>query len=114
MVTAAKDSTVPKGVPTAGMLATVPLASLDPVMDWKVPADGEYSVCLRDLYGGSVFGLNRRYELIVAARSSALASHASVLSFIRPSKDAAAAFASPHMPTDIFLTRPSILWSAST
>jgi hypothetical protein len=43
----------------------MPLASLDPSTDWKVPADGEYSIAVRDLYSGSVFGTHRVYELIV-------------------------------------------------
>ena len=60
-VKAASDLAAPKGTPAA-----LPLASLDPTMTWKVPADGEYSVALRDLYGGSVFGPDRIYELIVA------------------------------------------------
>jgi hypothetical protein len=59
-VAALKDSSAPKGIP-----ATLPLGSLDPAIDWKVPADGEYSVVIRDLYGGSIFGRNRVYELIV-------------------------------------------------
>ncbi|MBP89598.1 MAG: hypothetical protein CMJ64_23290 [Planctomycetaceae bacterium] len=59
-VVALKDIAAPKSVP-----ATLPLVSLDPTIDWKVPTDGEYSIAIRDLYGGSVFGPDRVYELIV-------------------------------------------------
>jgi len=58
-IVALKDSATPKGIP-----ATLPLASLDPSIDWKVPADGEYSVAVRDLYGGSIFGSDRHYQLV--------------------------------------------------
>ncbi len=55
------DLAAPKGIP-----ATLPLVSLDPSIDWKAPADGEFALALRDLYGGSIFGADRIYELIVA------------------------------------------------
>jgi hypothetical protein len=55
------DIAAPKGIP-----ASLPLASLDPALAWKAPADGEFSLAVRDLYGGSVFGADREYELIVA------------------------------------------------
>lgn len=61
LVTTVGDLVAPKDAPP-----TLPLASLDPSMDWKVPADGEYRIAVRDLYGGSVFGANRVYQLIVA------------------------------------------------
>ncbi|MBC8353695.1 MAG: hypothetical protein H8E66_16985 [Planctomycetes bacterium] len=63
LVTTITDLASPKGVP-----ATLPLATLDPASDWKAPADGEYSLAVRDLYGGSVFGADRVYELIVEAQ----------------------------------------------
>ncbi len=59
-VTTIADITAPKNAPPS-----MPLASLDPSTDWKVPADGEYSIAVRDLYSGSVFGTHRVYELIV-------------------------------------------------
>ncbi|HUG71704.1 MAG TPA: hypothetical protein VMM76_28430 [Pirellulaceae bacterium] len=60
LVATASDFAAPKGIP-----ATLQLESLDPVIDWKVPADGDYLVAVRDLYGGSVFGADRDYELIL-------------------------------------------------
>ncbi len=51
---------------------------------------------------------------IVAARSCFVASHASVLPSRRFAIATAAAFASPLIPTVIFLTSPMFAWSAST
>lgn len=56
----AKDIVAAKGIP-----ATLPLASLDAALDWKVPVDGEYDIAIRDLYGSSIFGPDRRYELVL-------------------------------------------------
>src|SRR5207253_11481258 len=50
---------------------------------------------------------------ICPARSSREASQASVRPARRSVSATAAALASPQMPTEIFFTRPSILWSAS-
>lgn len=55
-----KDTVAPKGLP-----ATIPLASLDPAGSWKSDRDGEVLVGVRDLYGGSVYGFHRPYELHV-------------------------------------------------
>jgi hypothetical protein len=52
------DATQPKGVPAAWNLA-----SLDARGDWQSPADGVYSIAVRDLHSGSVFGPHRIYEL---------------------------------------------------
>jgi len=60
LITTASDFAAPKGIPAA-----LQLESLDPMIDWKVPADGDYLVAVRDLYGGSVFGADRDYELIL-------------------------------------------------
>lgn len=61
------DIAAPKGIPT-----TLSLASLDAAVDWKAPADGEYDLAIRDLYGSSVFGDDRRYELVVQAQQPSL------------------------------------------
>ncbi|MCY1231115.1 hypothetical protein D9M72_435520 [compost metagenome] len=50
---------------------------------------------------------------ISVARASRVASQASVRPARRWLSATAAALASPQMPTEIFFTRPSILWSAS-
>ena len=57
------DVAQPKGVP-----AKLTLSSLDAAGTWKAPADGTFYLAVRDLYGGSVFGSDRKYEL--AARES--------------------------------------------
>ena len=59
-VAALKDTAPPKGLPAA-----LSLGSLDPTSDWKVPADGDYTIAIRDLYGGSAFGPDRAYLLNV-------------------------------------------------
>jgi HAD superfamily hydrolase (TIGR01509 family) len=51
--------------------------------------------------------------VLQAARSARVASQSSVRCASSASSAAAAALASPQMPTSIFFTRPSILWSAS-
>ena len=61
------DLAAPKGAP-----GVLPLASLDPEIDWKVPADGDYLIAIRDLYGGSVFGPQRNYELLVEPQQPSL------------------------------------------
>lgn len=50
---------------------------------------------------------------MTAARRSRVASQSRVRPVSRSVRAAAASLASPQMPTVIFLTRPSILWSAS-
>ncbi len=59
-ITTFKDFAAPKGFP-----ATFPVGSLDCTQSWKVPADGDYRMIVRDLYGGSVAGLDRTYELSI-------------------------------------------------
>lgn len=54
------DIVQPKTVP-----AKLPLASLDAAGTWKAPKDGTYFLAVRDLYGGSIFGSDRVYELSV-------------------------------------------------
>ena len=51
---------------------------------------------------------------IVLARASLLASQTKVLPASRRLRSAAVALASPQMPTEIFLTKPKLVWSAST
>jgi hypothetical protein len=58
-----KDTAEAKGLP-----ASVLLGSLDPSGEWKAPADGEYLLAVRDLYGGSVYGPDRVYELRVHSK----------------------------------------------
>ena len=67
-LTVLRDLATPKGIP-----AKLPLASLDAAGSWKVPADGLYDLVIRDLYGGSVFGPDRIYQLVI--RGSAPAFH---------------------------------------
>ena len=59
-ITVLPDLAAPKGIP-----AELPLASLDAAGSWKVPADGEYDLVIRDLYGGSIFGPDRIYQLLL-------------------------------------------------
>jgi hypothetical protein len=40
-------------------------ATLDPSGSWKVPADGEYRLILRDLYNSSLAGPDRHYRLMI-------------------------------------------------
>lgn len=68
LLQAAADIVAVKGVPDS-----VPTQSLDAAIDWKAPADGEYLIAIRDLYGGSVFGPDRSYELAVAPPAPAFA-----------------------------------------
>ncbi len=42
-----------------------PLDTLDPMGAWTVPADGEYTVVIRDLYGPSAWGVDRTYWLTI-------------------------------------------------
>jgi hypothetical protein len=46
-----------------GMPASLTLQSLDPYGSWKPPRDGEFQLAVRDLYGGSLYGPQRRYTL---------------------------------------------------
>ncbi len=64
-IAAAKDIAAPKGAPSPADFGPLVLTSLDPLLEWKAPATGDYTLGLRDLYGGSVFGPDRRYELVV-------------------------------------------------
>lgn len=66
LLTTLKDVATPKGFPAA-----VPLDSLDAQGVWKAPADGDYDLVVRDLYGGSVFGPDRAYEVMIGPTSSA-------------------------------------------
>jgi hypothetical protein len=57
--------TVPDLVSPKGSPVELGLASLDAEATWKSPGDGDYFIAVRDLYGGSLFGPDRVYELIV-------------------------------------------------
>jgi hypothetical protein len=56
LLTTLSDQSDPKDWP-----GRVPFATLDAGGSWKAPADGEYLIAVRDLYGGSVFGIERSY-----------------------------------------------------
>lgn len=60
------DQAQPKGFPAA-----LPLDTLDPGGAWKVPADGEYCLAIRDLYGSIASGVNRGYRLSIGPRREA-------------------------------------------
>ena len=62
-----------KALTTIGSLAapkklpiTLPLFSYDPHGTWKAPADGRYTIVVRDIFGGSLHGASRHYQLVVA------------------------------------------------
>ena len=59
-LTVLRDLTAPKGTPSE-----LSLGSLDAAGSWKAPADGEYDLVIRDLYGGSIFGPDRIYQLVL-------------------------------------------------
>ncbi len=52
------DRGVPKNLP-----ALLSAASLDVSGNWKAPTDGRYRLVVRDLYGSSLFGVDRTYVL---------------------------------------------------
>lgn len=61
-----------KALATIGTLAApkklgveFPFTTNDPHGDWKAPAEGRYTIVVRDLYGGSLFGPDRVYQLVV-------------------------------------------------
>ncbi len=43
----------------------LPVGTLDPMGVWKAPADGDYFLVIRDLYGTSAAGVERTYRLFV-------------------------------------------------
>ena len=49
--------------------STIPVNTLDAMCAWKVPADGEYYIVVRDLYGNARFGVDRNYRLHVGKRT---------------------------------------------
>jgi len=63
--------TLADGAPARRGAAADPLDTLDPVGAWTVPADGEYSVVIRDLYGPSVWGVDRTYWLAIGPQHEA-------------------------------------------
>ncbi|MFT5325643.1 MAG: hypothetical protein ACI8P0_003513 [Planctomycetaceae bacterium] len=54
------DKPAPKNLPTS-----LTQASLDVSGSWKAPADGTFHLILRDLYGSTLFGVDRTYVLSV-------------------------------------------------
>jgi len=61
-----------KALATIGTLAApkklgveFPFTTSDPHGDWKAPAEGRYTIVVRDLFGGSLFGPDRAYQLVV-------------------------------------------------
>ncbi|MBM79374.1 MAG: hypothetical protein CMJ78_02115 [Planctomycetaceae bacterium] len=60
LILALPDLAAPKGAP-----AEFGLGSLDAEATWKAPADANYLIAVRDLYGGGVFGPDRQYELLL-------------------------------------------------
>jgi hypothetical protein len=52
------DTPAPKNLP-----AVLTQASLDVAGTWKAPADGTFHLVLRDLYGSTLFGVDRTYVL---------------------------------------------------
>ena len=44
-----------------------PFSTHDPHGDWKAPADGRYTIVVRDLFAGSLYGPARAYQLVIAA-----------------------------------------------
>jgi len=60
------DTAQPQGAP-----AQVPLDTLDPMGVWTVPADGEYTLMIRDLYGPSLWGVERTYWLVLEPQHEA-------------------------------------------
>ncbi|MCE9534111.1 MAG: PPC domain-containing protein [Planctomycetes bacterium] len=57
------DTVLPKGATESFSTET-----LDPAGVWKVPADGEYNLAVRDLYGTAAAGAERTYWLSVGPR----------------------------------------------
>jgi hypothetical protein len=60
------DQAQPKGFPAA-----LPLDTSDPAGAWKVPADGEYCLAIRDLYGSIASGVKRCYRLSIGPQREA-------------------------------------------
>jgi hypothetical protein len=61
------DTTPPKTAPAA-----CPLDTLDPTGVWTAPADGDYALVVRDLYGPVLHGVDRTYWLRVGPRTEAM------------------------------------------
>ena len=43
-----------------------PFSTYDPHASWKAPADGRFTIVVRDIFGGSVFGPDRVYQLVIS------------------------------------------------
>jgi hypothetical protein len=63
LLTTIADTAQPRGAP-----AQCPLDTLDPIGSWTVPADGDYLLVIRDLYGPVLAGVERTYRLAIAPR----------------------------------------------
>lgn len=55
------DTSTPKA-----LTGLVDVASMDPSLIWSPPKSGNYSLAIRDLFGSSLFGSDRFYELTLA------------------------------------------------
>ncbi|WP_406695990.1 PPC domain-containing protein [Singulisphaera sp. Ch08] len=67
LLTVFADTPHPKGSPKS-----FPLDTLDPMGTWKAPADGEYNLVIRDLYGPSASGPERAYRLTIEQTQEAV------------------------------------------
>ena len=52
-------------LPVKGAPAFLSARALDPSGAWTAPADGEYALMIRDLYGPTALGLDRTYALAI-------------------------------------------------
>ena len=43
-----------------------PYTTYDPHASWKAPADGRFRIVVRDIFGGSIFGPDRVYQLVIS------------------------------------------------
>ena len=59
-LTTLKPLETPKGIPFE-----IPLTTTDPQGLWKPPADGPFHLLVRDIFGGSLYGLQRPYQVVV-------------------------------------------------
>lgn len=59
-LTTFKPLVAPKGIPF-----DVPLTTTDPQGLWKPPSAGTFYLLVRDIYGGSLYGLQRSYQLVI-------------------------------------------------
>lgn len=51
-----------------GETTPIPMATFDPMELWSVPADGDYFVIVRDLFGPTQWGVTRTYRLMLLPR----------------------------------------------